>query len=171
MKRLKYFLSIAGLALVIVCGFWFFYQQSIHHTFMERKVKVDSLWQDFKTELDHRDNYFMNLGSNRHFDSIQHFILKSKSERKENTPEMMQIEYRINQSMMHYYPNEDICALNDSLNEKTTKYNDAVKSFNTFCVQFPNAVVAKKYNLKTIKRFDVLYGKKNINPLNTSKGL
>ncbi len=173
MKLLKYFFGGITLILIIIYGFWFFFQKNIHKTFIERKVKVDSLWEDFKVDLDNRDNYFMNVRKNENFDSIHHFITKSKRERKEkeNTLEIIQNEYRVNKSMMHFYPNEDICIINNSLNTKKEKYNEAVKSFNIFYFQIPNSIIARKYGLKTIKRFDLIYGEKNIDPLKKSKEL
>ena len=94
MKLLKQIISITILIIIIISGCWFWFQLNAHKTLIERKEKADFLWNEFKTELENRDKYFINVRKNENFDSIRHFIAKSKNERnrKENTLKIIQNE-------------------------------------------------------------------------------
>lgn len=120
MKFLKQIITITALIIFIIYGCWFWFEQNTHKTFIERKAKVDFLWNEFVSELENRDKYFIVVRKKENLDSIRHFIAISKNERSkdENTFKILQNEYRVNKSMMHYYPNEDIWQIYNELNKR-----------------------------------------------------
>ena len=151
---------------------FYFYQKSVSNRLDQKNKNVTELWNDFKADLKTRDSLLSVSIST--CDSLKYWLQNSIHERetKENNPDLVFYEYKVNEIIMTHFPNQkQVLDFNIKLNNDISKYNSMTREYNEYISIFPNFVVAKNHNYNRAKYFDITYGNINKDPTQKSKEL
>ena len=154
------YLKCCLISLIIIVGIciigWLSFENNITGNLADLNRKAEEDWEKYVANLKLRNSEFTQQKIKN--DSIEYYLKTSKSiiNSKDYITELELNEYKLNKFLLIDSINSN---LNDKLNSILDNYNESVRDYHVYRVQFPNSIIAKRMNFrKSHKYFDIRYG-------------